>query len=196
MTPLPTPTETPTPTRTEKPTPTPTETPLPTPTETPTPTRTEKPTPTPTETPLPTPTDTPLPIPTATPTATQLPVLQPAAATGTSRPTPPLIPAKPAVTNLTLALAPTRPLSPPPAPANQRPVPILASMPLAAPTTLAVDDGQGTASDVVATADPSATPVAPRIALTLAGLALVGAAASVLLWRLKRAQIHHSERDP
>ena len=167
-------------------TPTPTETPTPTPTQTPTPTPTQTPTPTPTETPTLTPTETPTPTPTET-----LP-----AATGTAPLAPPLVPTKPPLTILTLALAPTRTVSSPPTPAREGPTPIPASMALAAPTTLAGDGGQRTASDaVVATPASSATPVARRIALTLAGLALVGAAASVLLWRSRRAPIHQGERD-
>ncbi|MCH8187076.1 MAG: hypothetical protein IH862_13375 [Chloroflexi bacterium] len=75
-------------------------------------------------------------------------------------------------------------------------MPVLASLPLAAPTTLAVDDGQGNAGDmVVATPASSATSLARGIGLALAGLALVAAAAAVLIWRFKRAPIHHSERD-
>jgi hypothetical protein len=115
---------------------------------------------------------------------------------GTSPPPPPPIPARPPPTVLTLALAPARTVSPPPAPANEGPAAILASMPLAAPTALSVDGGQRTAGDVVvAPPGSSATSVASRIALALAGLALVGAAASVLLWRFKRAPIHHNEKD-
>ncbi len=75
-------------------------------------------------------------------------------------------------------------------------MPVLASIPLAAPTTLSLDGGQRTAGDVVdATPDSSATSAALRIAPALAGLALVGAAASVLLWRFKRGPIRHSEKD-
>ena len=205
-TPTPTPTETPTPTPTETPTPTPTETPTPTPTETPTPTPTETPTPIPTETPTPTPTETPTPIPTQTPTPTPTETPraavtetsepmppQPPLATGTSSLVPSLTLAKGPLTNLTLALAPTRTVSAPPALANERPVPILASMPLAAPTTLAVYGSQSTEGDAVV-ATPSTASVASVIAITLAGLVLIGAAASVLLWRFRRARVTTARR--
>ena len=71
---------------------------------------------------------------------------------------------------------------------------IPASMPLSAATAPAVDGSQRTVGDAVV-ATPKSTSVASRIALALAGLALVGAAASVLLWRFKRAPIHPGKKD-